>query len=109
LIGLAVIGFEVVASQGAAGGAPAAGAKENSPCGGKTAVRCDAGLWCDVKGPCDAEDPGGVCVRLPAKCGNEQAPVCGCDEVTYENDCKRLASKMQKDHDGECRDEPDEP
>ena len=83
-------------------GSAAGAAKEHDPCGGSAGVQCDAGLFCDVTGPCDAETPPGVCVKVPVACPKERKPVCGCNGVTFANNCERQMQKIQKDHDGEC-------
>jgi hypothetical protein len=35
-------------------------------------------------------------------CPDIWAPVCGCDGVTYSNNCERLVAGAQLDHEGEC-------
>src|SRR5882672_2650921 len=71
-------GLAPASSPGAAGTA-----KEHDACGGSAGVMCDPGLFCDVAGPCDAEAPPGVCIKLPVACTKERKPVCGCNGVTY--------------------------
>lgn len=49
----------------------------------------------------------GLCEPMPSSC--EQAsyqPVCGCDAVTYANDCERLMLGVNKDHEGACTGNP---
>jgi Kazal-type serine protease inhibitor domain len=80
---------------GAGGSTPAAGEGGDSsppgdgppPCAED--VDCGSGWVCEKFG-CDA--PLGVCVPWPALCPNDPRPVCGCDGVTYWNDCIRLHS-----------------
>lgn len=76
-------------------------------CGGIQGLPCDKGQVCDLPaGICQGADLQGVCKDRPAKddCPEMYRPVCGCDAVTYGNDCLRLAAGVQKDHDGECAD-----
>jgi len=47
-------------------------------------------------------DLQGRCVEVSDACPEFYAPVCGCDGVTYANDCFRQAAKAQKAHDGPC-------
>lgn len=64
---------------------------------------CDTGWVCEKPG-CDA--PFGQCVPWPSLCWDDPMPVCGCDGVTYWNDCVRLKSPShpQLASFGQCRD-----
>lgn len=64
---------------------------------------CGEGKTCDLAG-CAAE--GYVtCIPTPGDCGSEEAPVCGCNGVTYGNDCLRVKSGFALDHAGACEGE----
>ncbi len=76
---------------------------EPQVCGGIQGLSCPEGEMCDLQpGLCGGADLDGVCVEKPEICPEVYDPVCGCDGVTYSNDCFRLMAGEQKDHDGEC-------
>jgi hypothetical protein len=71
-----------------------------------TAGACAQGLACSPNdGACDPIWAGGTCV-VPGDgtaCeGLPTAPVCGCDQVTYANECLALASGKGMKTGGEC-------
>ncbi len=73
-------------------------------CGGIDGRACRGGRWCDLDpGYCGAVDLQGVCVDKPGQCTTQYWPVCGCNGVTYSNDCERRKAKVQQDHVGACR------
>lgn len=84
---------------GAGGGMP-----NPAKCGGIGGVQCGAGFVCDWDTPnvCGASDVGGTCKQTPDACDKNLQPVCGCDGVTYGNDCERFVAGVALDHDGEC-------
>ena len=85
--------------------APSSAAKLGETCDGIAHLQCDKGLWCEhPAGECGLPDGAGSCVQEtgPA-CKEDVNRVCGCDKVTYSNDCKRKVAKAQLDHAGECK------
>jgi hypothetical protein len=85
--------------------AAAAAAGPGRQCSGIAGIPCDEGLWCDLQpGICKGADIAGQCVRVSNSCPEIFMPVCGCNGATYGNDCERRAARVQKAHDGHCRD-----
>jgi len=72
-------------------------------CGGIAGKTCPSDSFCDYPaGMCKAADMMGTCEVVPEGCFEIYEPVCGCDGMTYGNDCKRQAAQAQLDHTGEC-------
>ena len=70
------------------------------PCGGIAGLACSKSESCDVIG-C-YPDAAGTCVPWMAGCPKNLAPVCGCNGVTYGNDCERVKAGVAKSKDGAC-------
>ena len=61
---------------------------------------CHVGEFCDHES-CDAASPGG-CSSIPEVCPAIYDPVCGCDGLTYSNDCERKQAMVGLAHAGVC-------
>lgn len=81
------------------------GASEPEACGGLLGLTCDEGEYCHYTpdAMCGAADATGECRTPPDGCYDVWAPVCGCDGVTYGNDCEASAAGTSVAYDGRCR------
>jgi hypothetical protein len=60
---------------------------------------CAPGSYCERR---HCEDTTGECHRFPVACTDEEMPSCGCDGVTYWNDCLRRTAGVSAATIGEC-------
>ena len=65
-------------------------------------IACSEGEFCKLNvGECCC-DFQGICTPIPLGCPDVWLPVCGCDGVTYGNDCEADAVGISIAHLGEC-------
>ncbi|MEL7047510.1 MAG: Kazal-type serine protease inhibitor family protein [Pseudomonadota bacterium] len=84
--------------------APAFAAQQvGEPCGSRAQITCAKGLWCEPPaGLCSVAERLGKCQTAPQVCTREYIPVCGCNSVTYGNECTRRSARVGLDYKGEC-------
>jgi hypothetical protein len=77
-------------------------------CGGLLGQGCDAGEYChyEAEAMCGAADQTGVCLPEPELCYEVYSPVCGCDGVTYSNECFAHHAGTSVSSEGECAPPP---
>lgn len=92
-----IAGISVAKNEACAGGGDVV-------CGGLQGAACDKGEFCDfgANGQCGAADQTGVCRAVPETCTEEYAPVCGCDDKTYSNECFASGAGVSVSYKGEC-------
>jgi hypothetical protein len=81
---------------------PGTGTCPGAPCGGTTGTTCAPDQFCmRTLGTC-ATDAEGVCTQIPFDCPTTSTPVCGCDGITYQNDCFAATAGVTVLHTGAC-------
>jgi hypothetical protein len=71
-------------------------------CGGIAGLGCDPGEFCKLNmGECCC-DFQGICLAIPDACPTVYDPVCGCDGLTYGNECEAEIVGVSVDYVGKC-------
>jgi len=85
------------------GGSRAVLAQTGGPCGGIDALKCPDGQACRFPaGQCNTPDLAGTCVAVPSTCPERGPQVCGCDGITYANECELLKAGVRAAKPGAC-------
>ena len=63
---------------------------------------CFAGEFCRYEPGCGFDDGLGVCTPRPVGCRSDGRPVCGCDNVSYDNECEANLAGTSVLRDGPC-------
>lgn len=82
---------------------------EKDEMGEKSKQRCSTNADCRPGSFCEREcdEPAGACIPFPVSCAKEEErPVCGCNGVTYFNDCLRKADGVPRAQAEECSGPP---
>jgi hypothetical protein len=80
------------------------GGSAERACGGLLGLQCSDGEFCDypIEAMCGAADQTGICRPVPDVCYLVVAPVCGCDDKTYNNDCFAARAGVSVAKKGAC-------
>jgi hypothetical protein len=81
-----------------------AGSEPERSCGGLLGAQCQKGEFCDfpIEAMCGAADQTGICRAIPDVCFLVVAPVCGCDDKTYNNSCFAARAGVSVAKQGAC-------
>jgi len=78
-------------------------AQDGATCGGTANLKCPDGQACRFPaGQCGTTDLPGTCVAVASTCPEGGPRICGCDGLTYANECELLKAGVRAAKAGDC-------